>query len=155
MEIKPNTIRSFFFALALVHGAFISSLLCLSIGVLTITAPEDVSQPMASTARYIALAVMSATTGAGFLMFPRLIRRSLSATLNDKLQTYRMAIIVRSALFELGGLTAAVMSLLTGDQSLLLLTGVAGILLLLYRPSRLSFLNTMPLKNEEQAALRD
>ncbi|MCU0419707.1 MAG: hypothetical protein MUC38_08615 [Cyclobacteriaceae bacterium] len=152
MEQNPDTIRSFFFTLALLHGTFVFSLLCVSGGVFFGIDPTHLNQPMASAGRYLVLGLMSATTAAGFLLFGQLTKRvDPSVGLIPKLEKYRGAILLRSALLEMGGVAAAVTALLANDRSLLLLAGVAGVLLLLYRPSRLSFLQAVPLKNEEQA----
>lgn len=155
MEKNPDSIRSFFFTLALLYGALAFTLLSFGVGVWVVIDPAQTDQSMASTGRYIVLMVMAATTTAGFLVFGRVTGRlALSTPLDNKFQTYRTAIIARCALFEMGGWVAAVMALLSNDRSLLLLTGVAAVLLLLYRPSRLSFLNTVPLQNEEQLLFR-
>jgi membrane protein implicated in regulation of membrane protease activity len=71
------------------------------------------------------------------------------------MQKYQQAILIRSALFEVSGFVSAAAALLTNDVSFLLFSLVALVLLLLYRPSRISFLNEAEVSTKELEMIKN
>lgn len=151
-----RSIQSFFFTSQLIHGSMVAAVGLVSVVIYTWIDPQRMDQDASFGWRYIVLGVMVGSVGLGFFLF-RSTLRSLNrlSDLRNKLQKYRQAILIRSALFEVSGFVSAAAALVTNNISFLLFSIVALVLLLLYRPSRISFLNEAEVSTKELEMIKN
>lgn len=115
-------------------------------------APADAE--FESLLRIIVIATMPAGMGIGYFAFKNAIKGiTPQMPLLGKLQRYQSAVIVRAAGFEMPGMFAAVVALITNNVSFLLFTAVIAVLFLLFRPTVNTITNDLQLSLAERNEL--
>jgi len=82
-----------------------------------------------------------------------IIRIDANVTLQQKLNNYQAAMLIRAACLELPGLLGGVISMITGDNAFLLFSGIMAAFLLVWRPGRTAIQESLELSQEEAAEL--
>lgn len=116
------------------------------------TAPADAE--FESLLRILVIATVPVGMGIGYFAFKNVSKGiTPQMPLQVKLQRYQIAVIARAAGFEMPGLFAAVVALITNNVSFLLFTAVIVVLFLLFRPTVNSITNDLQLTHTERNEL--
>ncbi len=146
-----TTLNIIYFSIAATMAAF--ALVALYINTMGNIAPDP---QMASTFRYVLFALMPIGLATGYFVFKQLMQSvSPALTLREKLAKYQIALLVRSACFEIPGLFGAVATMTTGDNTFLLATAIIIVLFILLRPSVYSISIDLWLSKKETETLKN
>jgi hypothetical protein len=106
--------------------------------------------------RYILIALLPVSLGAGYFIFKQItssIQSSLS--LKQKLFKYQTAVLIRSACFEFAGMLGCVFAFITTDSSFLLFTGIIIAMFFLFRPTVYSITTDLNLSQSDRLILEN
>jgi hypothetical protein len=116
----------------------------------------DVDAEFALMLRYILIALLPISLGAGYFMFKKLTSSIVaSLPLKDKLFNYQNALLIRSACFEFAGLLGCVFALITTDNSFLLFTGIIIAMFFLFRSTVYSITTDLNLSQTDRLVLEN
>ncbi len=116
----------------------------------------EVDVEFAHMLRYILIALLPVSLGAGYFIFKKItssIQSSLS--LKEKLIKYQTAVLIRSACFEFAGMLGCVFALITTDNSFLLFTGIIIAMFFLFRPTIYSITTDLNLSQSDRLILEN
>jgi hypothetical protein len=116
----------------------------------------EVDVEFAHMLRYILIALLPVSLGAGYFIFKQItssIQSSLS--LKEKLIKYQTAVLIRSACFEFAGMLGGVFALITTDNSFLLFTGIIIAMFFLFRPTVYSITTDLNLSQSDRLILEN
>lgn len=116
----------------------------------------DVDAEFALMLRYILIALLPMSLGAGYFIFKQItgsIQSSLS--LKEKLFKYQNALLIRSACFEFAGMLGCVFAFITTDNSFLLFTGIIIAMFFLFRPTVYSITTDLNLSQTDRLLLEN
>ena len=106
--------------------------------------------------RYGLFVLIPVAAVAGFFLYKNFLTSiDPSTPLAEKLVKLQGFVLIRSAFLEFPGLTAAVVAMMTADNSFLLFTAIMIVLLLLYRPTITRIAEDLRLSPEEVAVLEN
>jgi cytochrome bd-type quinol oxidase subunit 2 len=114
----------------------------------------EVDAEFSQMLRYILIALLPASLGAGYFIFKQIttsIQSSLS--LNEKLFKYQTAVLIRSACFEFVGMLGCVFAMISADSSFLLFTGIIIAMFFLFRPTVYSITTDLNLSQSDRLIL--
>jgi hypothetical protein len=116
----------------------------------------EVDVEFAHMLRYILIALLPVSLGAGYFIFKKItssIQSSLS--LKEKLIKYQTAVLIRSACFEFAGMLGCVFAMITTDNSFLLFTGIIIAMFFLFRPTIYSITTDLNLSQTDRLILEN
>jgi hypothetical protein len=117
-----------------------------------VVAEEDAE--FALTLRYVLIALLPASLGAGYFLFKKLTSTiDSSLSLKEKIFKYQTAVLIRSACFEFAGMLGCVFAFITADSSFLLFTGIIIAMFFLFRPTVYSITTDLNLSQSERLIL--
>lgn len=159
-------VRAFFLGMRIFYGAFLSSIIFVVaiaatyVDVLDLTIEEPFDKLLLILPIVIGICTLFI---ARFIFRLKTKKNSSLHTLEEKLNAYRQAFIIRSALIEGMALLSAVCYALSKDPILLFLAGFFWAIIVFYRPSRkevqkvfeLSPTESFTLENDKAVIFRD
>lgn len=114
----------------------------------------EVDAEFALTLRYVLIALLPASLGAGYFIFKKLTSSvDSSLSLKEKLFKYQNALLIRSACFEFVGMLGCVFAMVSADSSFLLFTGIIIAMFFLFRPTIYSITTDLNLSQSERLIL--
>jgi hypothetical protein len=152
------TYKSILTALNIIYFSIAATMAAFSLVVFYLNTSGSIAADpqMASTFRYVLFALMPIGMATGYFVFKQLMRSvSPTLTLREKLARYQIALLVRSACFEIPGLFGAVATMTTGDNTFLLATAIIIVFFMLLRPSVYSITVDLGLSKKEIETLHN
>ena len=116
---------------------------------------SDVHAPNSVFYIVLAVFVLGGITGSFNLFKKKLTAAKQKASLSEKLQDYRAAIIIRYALLEGPGLFSIIVYFIIGEMTVLTATVVIILLMVYARPDRDKLINDLELSSGEAAIIND
>lgn len=148
-----NTINLIYFALIFVMAGFA---VFVYVWIFTGQEMAPVDAAFESLLRILVIAMVPVGMGIGYVTFKASLKGiTPDMPLSGKLQRYQQAVLVRCAGFEMPGMFASVVALITGNVSFLLFTAVIVVLFLLFRPTVNSITNDLQLSSRERMELEN
>lgn len=155
-----TTSKSFLTSLNIIYFALVFAMASFGVVVLflnysgNVTAEVDVE--FALILRYILIALLPVSLGAGYFLFKQLTSSiDTSLSLKEKLFKYQTAVLIRSASFEFAGMLGCVCALITADSSFLLFTGIIIVMFFLFRPTVYSITTDLNLSQTDRLILEN
>jgi hypothetical protein len=116
----------------------------------------EVDAEFAAMLRYILIALLPASFGAGYFLFKKLTSTvDSSLSLKEKLFKYQNALLIRSACFEFVGMLGCVFAMIAADSSFLLFTGIIIAMFFLFRPTVYSITTDLNLSQSDRLILEN
>lgn len=158
MSVLQSNFKQYFTVLRILHLALVAAIVVFGTVVQFVLLPLPDFQPNQNSALFVNLSagylVFAATIG--YWLFGNQLKTAKKLkTLNDKLNAYRSASIIRFALLEGAALVAIVFYLLTGNIILLGIAGIGLLVLLLVHPNAMKLKDHLDLSQAELARLED
>ena len=158
MSVLKYDFKQYLVALRILHLALVAAVVVFGAVVHFVLLPLPDFQPNQNSVLFVNLSAVYLVFAAtiGYWLFGNQLKTAKKLkTLNDKLNAYRSASIVRFALLEGAALVAIVFYLLTGNIVLLGIAGIGLLVLLLAHPNPTKLKDHLDLSQAELARLED